>query len=260
MNRISTQPLEAAEAVESNLSFRVDQAEQPAPCRRSFPSSVVVPMHYEKNYAYPLVVWLHADGHHERQLSNVMQLVSMRNYVAMAPRGVAPVNGTGQMGFAWPAEEAAILTAEYRVYECIEQAQQRFNIHAGRVFLAGYEAGGTMALRIALRNPHCFAGAMTIGGPFPRGHMPLMQLDAARSLPLFVAHGRDAENYSIDQSCLDLRLIHSAGLSVALRQYPCGDEMTTNMLSDMDAWIMEQVTGIPMIDESSIFSPREESN
>jgi hypothetical protein len=32
---------------------------------------------------------------------------------------------------------------------------------------------------------------------------------------------------------------------VHLRQYPCGDELTTQMLHDLDAWLMEQVTGMP---------------
>ena len=65
-----------------------------------------------------------------------------------------------------------------------------------------------------------------------------------RKLPLFIAQGRDAERYSIERSCDELRLFHSAGMSVTVRQYPCGDELTTNMLSDMDRWMMEIVTGI----------------
>lgn len=259
MNRISSQSEPTAESVESEISFSVDQAEQSAP-RQSFPYSVFMPLHYEKNYAYPLIVWLHASGHNERQLTQIMQLVSIRNYVAVAPRGPVAAAGSSQVGFDWAEEELAIMSAEHRIYDSIEIAQQRFNVNPSRIFLAGYEAGGTMALRLALRNPACFAGAMSVGGPFPRGHMPLMQLDFARKLPLFIAHGREADCYSVDQSCLDLRLIHSAGLSVTLRQYPCGDELTTNMLSDMDGWAMEQVTGQPMNEESSMLLPPEESN
>jgi hypothetical protein len=32
--------------------------------------------------------------------------------------------------------------------------------------------------------------------------------------------------------------MHAAGCTVALRQYPCGDELTTTMLSDLDRWMM----------------------
>ena len=43
----------------------------------------------------------------------------------------------------------------------------------------------------------------------------------------------------------DLRLLHSAGFSLALRQYLCGDELYTDMFADMDQWLMERVCGAP---------------
>ena len=39
-----------------------------------------------------------------------------------------------------------------------------------------------------------------------------------------------------------LRLFHAAGLSIVLRQYPCGQELTEQMLRDVDRWIIEQIT------------------
>jgi len=101
-----------------------------------------------------------------------------------------------------------------------------------------------MALRIALAHPAEFAGALSIGGPFPEGRSPLSRLDLARRLPLFLAQGRDSENYPVERSCDEIRLFHAAGMAVTLRQYPCGDELTTKMLSDLNAWIMERVTGV----------------
>ena len=41
-----------------------------------------------------------------------------------------------------------------------------------------------------------------------------------------------------------MRLFHAAGLQAAIRQYPCDDELDTQMLADLDSWLMEQVTGI----------------
>ena len=54
---------------------------------------------------------------------------------------------------------------------------------------------------------------------------------------------RDSRDYPDRRVCDDLRLLHSAGCTVALRQYPGGDELTTNMLSDLDRWLMEFVCG-----------------
>jgi predicted esterase len=101
-----------------------------------------------------------------------------------------------------------------------------------------------MALRIGLRHPGLFAGAVSLGGPFPTGLAPLSQLRMARGLPLFIGQGRESRIYSPQRTCDELRLFHSAAMHVTLRQYPCADEMTTRMLGDLNAWIMEQVTGV----------------
>jgi len=39
-----------------------------------------------------------------------------------------------------------------------------------------------------------------------------------------------------------LRLLHTAGIFVTLRQYPCGQEISPQMLADVDRWIIEQIT------------------
>jgi phospholipase/carboxylesterase len=98
-----------------------------------------------------------------------------------------------------------------------------------------------MALRLALNHPTIFAGAASFGGPFPDGHTPLGRLAEARRLKLLLATGRDSLDYPPESVCQHLRLFHVAGMSVCLRQYPCGDDLTTTMLSDMDRWIMDQI-------------------
>jgi len=48
----------------------------------------------------------------------------------------------------------------------------------------------------------------------------------------------------VQHVCDELSLFHAAGMSVTVRQYPCPDELTTQMLRDLDVWLMEQVTGV----------------
>jgi phospholipase/carboxylesterase len=102
-----------------------------------------------------------------------------------------------------------------------------------------------MALRIALQDPTRFAGVLSVGGPFPTGLAPLAHWRQIRRLPIFIALGRDSEQYPFPVTRDELRLFHAAALHVTLRQYPCGDELTTQMLHDMNVWIMERVTGVP---------------
>ena len=207
------------------------------------------PLHYERNYAYPLIVWLHGPNDDERQLKRVMPLVSMRNYVAVAPRGTvaaddvaADADDLPARGFHWSQSLEHIARAENCVFAAIEAAREKFHVAPARIFLTGFGCGGTMALRLALNYPRRFAGALSFGGPFPSGHAPLGKLTEARRLNTLLATGRDSTLYPPEAVCEHLRLFHAAGMSVCLRQYPCGDELTTAMLSDMDRWIMDQIT------------------
>ena len=61
---------------------------------------IVTPLHYERNYAYPLVVWLHGPGGDERQVTRVMPLVSSRNYAAVGPRGTIADSSNPDQVFA----------------------------------------------------------------------------------------------------------------------------------------------------------------
>ncbi len=148
------------------------------------------PLHYEANYAYPLIVWLHGPGDSEQQLKRIMPMISLRNYVAVAARGTAESSGGG---FHWRQSDEHIQAADERVAECIEAASQRFNVASHRVFLAGYGCGGTMAFRMALNNPRDVAGVLSFGGPLPTGRAPLAQLQAARRLAVFVTCTRESK-------------------------------------------------------------------
>ena len=207
-----------------------------------------IPLHYEKNYAYPLLVWLHGPTGGEHEINQVMPHISVRNYVGVSPRGVVKHSATHQNGdptFTWDQSESSVEEALENVLECISRAKQRFNIADDRVFLAGNDVGGTMALRLALTHPEHFAGVASIGGTIPDARQPLAFLDQVRSMPVMLLQGRDSVEYETHDVCRDLRLLHAAGMSATIHQYPCEQEVTTKMLSDLNSWIMERVSGVP---------------
>jgi len=271
MNRIRPEP----SLIDPLLSVAgvgvVESIEAPRSTGRG-PYSLFAPLHYEPNYAYPLLVWLHGPGEDEHQLRRIMPSISLRNYVAVAPRGTVvasaavatpasvasgasvstlAVSSSAASSFAevrptghgWRQTDGHIQAAELRVMECLDAAAEKFHIAPERCFLAGYGCGGTMAFRIALRNPQCFAGVLSLSGPFPSGRAPLAQLHDVRRLEVFVACARAGSMYPTETVCHDLRLLHTAGMSVILREYPGDDALTPQMLADMDRWIMEQVAG-----------------
>ena len=172
----------------------------------------------------------------------LMPLISMRNYVAVSPR--APWRGAAGAGHTWRQTDRAVESAASLAFQTIETVQTQYNIASSRIFLAGYDSGGEVALRVGLRYPREFAGVLSIGGRFPRGNNPLAQLAYARHLPLFIAQARDSQIYHSADLCEDLRLFHAAGMCVTVRQYSCGDVIHQRMLHDMNVWLMEHVTGV----------------
>jgi len=241
MNRFRRWPDEAVESSES--TSRVDRAILQVSHRGNLDYTLFAPYHYTPDYAYPLVVWLHGPDDDERQLCRVMPHISLQNYVAVGPRGCCP-SDPGHAGYQWHQTEDEVRAAEQRVLESIDIACDKYNVAEDRVFLAGYQCGGTMALRIGLRHPRLYAGVICIGGAFPKGPAPIPHLRSARTLPMLIAQGQESEAQPAEKICDELRLFHAASLRVTLRLYPCGDELTTKMLNDAHTWIMERINGV----------------
>jgi phospholipase/carboxylesterase len=240
--RNPAQPLSSA-AADLKSIFQVSSASF-STREGDFAHAVFAPMHYAPGYAYPLIVWLHGCGNDERQLQRVMPMVSMQNYVAVAPRGiqVPDEGGNGGSSYGWLQTDDHIQQAEQRAFDAIDVAAGKYHVSPKRVFLAGFDGGGTMAMRIAMSHPARFAGVLSLCGAFPTGRTPFCNLVAARRLGVFLVTGRGSLAYPAAQVCEDLRLLHTAGLSITLRQYPCGHELMPQMLADVDRWIIEQIT------------------
>jgi phospholipase/carboxylesterase len=213
--------------------------------------TLFLPEKYAPGYGYPLIVWLHGPGSDERQLMRIMPLVSLRNFAAVAPRGTLMEPAAADVSrpapaeiYGWSPSAERLQQAEQRIFDCIELAGRRLHIHPRRVFLAGFDCGGTMAFQVGLNHPNRFAGILSLGGAFPRdplGRAPLSRLPEARRLSIFLAAGRRSQVYGETHVCGDLRLLHTAGLSTTLRLYPDGHELTPQMLSDVNRWVMDQI-------------------
>lgn len=207
--------------------------------------SLFVPLHYEPRYAYPLIVWLHGPGDSPRQLVRIMPLVSVRNFVAVAPQGTGRhVSSDGAAaGFTWEDHDDGCLKARRRVLDCIEVARRECHVSPRRVYLAGFDCGGTMALRLGLEAPARFAGILSFGGGMPPLGAPLRNLGAVRKMPVFLATGQDSEDYPPDRVAADVLLLHAAGLDVVHQRYSCGQCVTPQMLGDMNRWIIDRIRG-----------------
>lgn len=233
---------------------------------KTFHHIVAAPIHYEPNFAYPLIVWLHDSEKTETEILETIPKISARNYVAVAPRGIScykkrlvrsSVNGNPvqekcwiEPCFSWQDTEDGVIEAENLVFDSIAEAYAKYNVNMRRIFLVGRGVGGTMALQVAMRNPHEFAGVVCIDGALPAtDSIPLRNWSALRDLPVLVTSGKPNSTIAPSLNKNLLRLYHTAGLTVLVRQY--NEENSTEealnarmkaVLTDVNRWIMERAT------------------
>lgn len=198
---------------------------------------LMLPLHLEPNYSYPLIVWLHSAGDDASQLLRVMPSVSLRNYCGVAPQGP---QGCDARGYYWPQDPRGIEDSQRAVCEAIDYASMKVAVASHRIYLAGYGAGGTMAFRLALRLVDRVAGCISLNGPLPAGFNPLGDLKRCRQMPLLWIHCQKSAEFREDSLCEQLKLLHIGGFNVTVRQYPFGDELPELALRDTNRWIMEQ--------------------
>lgn len=206
------------------------------------PVSYFLPARYEPKYQYPLIVWLHQDGGNHNQVADVMAHVSTQNYVAVGVQATRAMDNSGQR-YNWLQSSLGTAVAEEAVFMAVEQAQQRYSLNPQRIYLAGYREGGTMALRLGLRNADRVDGVISIDGALPRGGRPLCNLDQARNLAILSAVAMHGDRYPMATVCEDLKLWHAARLSMDMRQYTVDDCMVSEVLRDVNHWVMARVTG-----------------
>lgn len=246
-----------SEIVNSSISAEPEQLIANEQSKDSFPHLVFAPIHYEAGYSYPLIVWLHGSGSDEKQLFRIMPRLSLRNYIAVAPRGLTS-NESGVMRplkeypsgnsvrrlystYDWPDNECAYEKIEDRVFGSIERAVHKYNINEHKIVIAGFDVGGTMALRLAAMYPERFAGAVSLCGAFPEENTPLANWKTLRNFPILMSVGCQSRILDSQKVIRQLKLFHAAGMLVSVRQYNVGQELTPQILSDVNNWVMGNI-------------------
>jgi len=239
-----------AEKLDLELDF--GKASLPAKTRSTHPHILFSPMHYEPKYAYPLLVWLHGSGGDDRQLTRIMPLISMRNYAAVAPRGIPTEQSNSSPTFDlsvsailhrpkeqydWILSDDNLAVIEQRIFDCIAIAQERCNIATHRIFIAGFGTGGAAALRLAMLYPERFAGAAMFGGEIPRCNRIFPSWHMTQPLSLLLGVDESVP----DHACRMMELLYTAGLTADIREYPDTKSLTAAMLQDLNRWMMQIV-------------------
>ena len=216
-------------------------SEVPAPIR--LPIRTFLPTGYEPNYAYPLLVFLHGHGGSEEQVLRLAPRLSRRNYICIGLRGpqALGLRADGHLAYSWGADGQLDALIEDYVLRAIEQTRRNYHVHSERIYLAGFCEGATVAYRLGLQFPEKMAGIISLNGAMPRSGGPLIRLPEARQLRVLIGHGIANAVVPLALARQDFRLLYTAGLDVQMQTYAATHRLHSNMLRDINRWVMAAI-------------------
>lgn len=205
--------------------------------------NLFVPEHYEPKYAYPLIVWLQADGAAATDFCKLMSQISSRNYFGFSLNGTMPAANNNPDVLSISTDNSPVVAVEERLFETVKQLRRDYHIHSERIFLAGFGDGATLALQLGLQRPEWFAGIASFAGRFPT--MPLALNRYRDLIGKRVFLGTGSHNVSCGETDLlrTSRLLHTAGMRVCTRFYDAGHELSADMLTEVNRWVMAEMYG-----------------
>lgn len=208
------------------------------------------------------IVWLHglgADGHDFEPI--VPELVrrdwpALRFVFPHAPvRPVTINNGVRMrawydirdMSFAGNsganrADEAGVEESVAQV-EALIARENALGIPNERIVLAGFSQGGAITLAAGLRRREPLAGLVALSTYLPAPQKAATQLhEAARSQPLFVAHGTQDPVVPFQAGQYSAALLQKLGFTVDWHSYPMAHQVCAEEIRDLGDWLSRRLS------------------
>ncbi len=140
---------------------------------------VQLPPDYHHQRAYPVVMLLHSPREPAaNMMKRCQEMAAYHGYILVAPLWGGKAR---DFTYKYSAKEHAL------VLDCLRDLRRRFNVDSDRVFLFGWEAGGTMAFDVGLAHPDQFAGVLPMNGSCAM--FPLRCWTNGQYLPFYVIEG-----------------------------------------------------------------------
>src|SRR5437764_8739863 len=94
----------------------------------NLPVRTFLPIGYEPNYPYPLLVFLHGHGSNEEQALRLAPKLSRRNYVAISLRGPRRVDEfADRRGYTWDADGENESFIDDYVIKAVEETRRNYH-------------------------------------------------------------------------------------------------------------------------------------
>jgi phospholipase/carboxylesterase len=204
------------------------------------------------------IIWLHGLGADASDFLPIIpallrpQWPALRFVFPNAP--VRPVSLNGGMPMrAWydlygldaagPVDEPGVRQAVAALQQLIEREIGR-GIAAGRIVLAGFSQGGSVAMASLLRQPVPLGGAILLSCWLPLANASRAEADpGSRSTPVFMAHGRADDMVSYGFGEQSAGFLRELGYPLDWHSYPDGHTVGPQAIDDIGRWLDQRIAG-----------------
>jgi len=205
------------------------------------PIRIQFPVDYDAAHDYPLVIGLHGHGGRGDEFFSPAPVFAQAEVIYAVLQAPYAFVSVGRIGYSWTLrgvdDEAGdqgetelsiryVLTARDALVE---------KLHPSSVYLMGFSQGGTMTYRTALAHPDRFDGFAVFGSSYRPEWFSDDELAAARSLPVFIGHGR--EDGVAPRSTESRDILKAAGFTVTFYDYPGGHMIARSAIDEMFKWM-----------------------
>ena len=196
----------------------------------------------------PLLLLLHGVGSNEQDLFGLVPFLDKRFLIisARAPNTLEPgsyawfeITFTPQGPSINPQQAEA---SRETLITFIKEAVTLYGADSQQVYLMGFSQGAIMSASVALTQPELVAGAVLMSGRIlPEIRTLRASNDALIGFPFLVVHGTADRVLAVTYGRASRDLLSSLPVDLTYREYSMGHEVSQESLSDVTAWLAEQL-------------------
>ncbi|MDO6526003.1 dienelactone hydrolase family protein [Motilimonas sp. 1_MG-2023] len=206
--------------------------------------------------AQACVIWLHGLGDSGAGFAPIVPELKLpkqhgiRFIFPHAPIRAVTVN-QGQTMRAWydiktmdlnnRADETGVLESMVLVSELIEQ-QVAQGIKPENIVIAGFSQGGVIALHLACRSQHHFAGVMALSSYMCKPEkLGKEKTSTNQDTPFLMHHGEFDEVVPLQAAKQAKQTLSEHGFSVKWQTYRMGHSLCAQQLADISYWLRQRL-------------------
>jgi phospholipase/carboxylesterase len=196
----------------------------------------------------PLLLLLHGIGSNEYDLYGLAPFLDERFLII----SVRAPNILGPGSYAWFeadfTPQGPVINPEQAeasrktLITFLNEAVTAYGADPKQVYLMGFSQGAIMSASVALTTPGLVAGVVLMSGRILPEIQPLIAPhEELEGLPFLVVHGTVDMVLPITYGRASRELLSSLPVELTYHEYPMGHEVNQESLSDVTAWLTEQL-------------------